>query len=275
MLNDPVLQALRQAGADPNTRGKDGVSRLYGAAAGGHVEEVRFLLESRVDPSILTDYGWAPLHWAAHNGKLECVRLLLEAGANVNQMSDTSKTPLDMARVNQQSLIANILVVAGAKTAQEVYLTRSAVKTEDATETTTTTDDCDEDHDSDSSEAPEFMDVEIVTFLKICLAISNMAESKTEIDQMTKQGVAGWISWQLQVAEDTLEDESLEVSFQRLKIETRENWQQVREELKKRSIEWQEQMKSKMSESDWFWDIIFFDDFDDMAWSSENSSQAG
>ena len=49
---------------------------LYQAAAGGHVEQVRFLLEvCGANPSRQTRYGWAPLHWAAANSKTEVVRV--------------------------------------------------------------------------------------------------------------------------------------------------------------------------------------------------------
>jgi hypothetical protein len=119
------VEILRRAGADPNTRGAEGVTGLYLAAAGGHVEQVKFLLGCGVNPSIRTIYGWAPLHWAAHNGKMECVRLLMDAGSDLNVLSDTSETPLDKARQGGQHVIAEILVEAGAKTAQEVYASKS------------------------------------------------------------------------------------------------------------------------------------------------------
>ncbi|RHZ45041.1 ankyrin repeat domain-containing protein [Aspergillus thermomutatus] len=115
-----VLNALRNAGADPNTRDNWGATGLYPAAAGGNTELVRYLLGTGANPSMQTVFDWAPLHWAAHNGKVDCVRLLIDAGANLSPLSDTTKTPLDMARKNNQWLIADMLIAAGAKTAQEV-----------------------------------------------------------------------------------------------------------------------------------------------------------
>lgn len=91
-----VLSLLRKAGANPNTREVDGVSRIYCAAAGGDLEDVRWLLTNDVNPSLSTNFYWAPLHWAAHNGHLACVEELHKFGADVNPMSDVSTTALDM-----------------------------------------------------------------------------------------------------------------------------------------------------------------------------------
>lgn len=113
-------------------RDRQGVSVLYGAAAGGHIEVARYLLEVGVDPGSQTIYGWAPLHWAAADGHLEVVRLLVEAGANLNPLSDTSKTPLDLARSWKENpnrdLTVKLLVEAGAQSAQEVLASRATRK---------------------------------------------------------------------------------------------------------------------------------------------------
>ena len=114
------MRLLRKAGANPNEQGPLGVTRLYEEAAGGHLDNVRFLLAEGVNPSIQTQFGWAPLHWAAHNNHLSVVLELLRYKADLNPMSDQSTTPLDMARRAKRDLIAQILLDAGAKTAQEV-----------------------------------------------------------------------------------------------------------------------------------------------------------
>lgn len=121
-----VLDLLRRAGADPNTKERWGESKLYSAAAGGNLDEVLILLESGVDPSIRTDFDWTPLHWAASNGFPEVVNALLEAGANINAISDQSKTPLDMSQQSNQTEISRVLVEAGAKTAREVLAQKQA-----------------------------------------------------------------------------------------------------------------------------------------------------
>lgn len=124
-----VLDALVAAGVDPNARDNQGVGVLYGAAAGGHTEVVRYLLDVGVDPGSQTVFGWAPLHWAAADGHFEVVRMLVEAGANLDPLSDTSRTPLDLARTHKdnpnRAVTVQFLEEAGAKSAQEVLAARA------------------------------------------------------------------------------------------------------------------------------------------------------
>ncbi|KAL8952932.1 MAG: hypothetical protein Q9222_001191 [Ikaeria aurantiellina] len=110
-----ILRILLDAGADPSTRGQQGVSELYTAAKDGDVEIVKYMLESGTDPSIQTMYGWAPLRWAASYGYIGCVRLLLEAGADPDVISDQDVTPLDLATRADQSIVIGLLRDAGAK----------------------------------------------------------------------------------------------------------------------------------------------------------------
>ena len=124
-----MLDALIRAGADPNLSDSWGVSVLYGAAAGGHSEIVRYLLEVGINPSKQTSFGWAPLHWAAADGHLDVVRLLVNAKADLSPMSDTSKTPLDMARTHKENpnrdVVVKLLLNAGALSAKEVLAARA------------------------------------------------------------------------------------------------------------------------------------------------------
>ncbi|KAK0727687.1 hypothetical protein B0T26DRAFT_799627 [Lasiosphaeria miniovina] len=115
--NKEILDILLRAGADPSTRGLQGVSPLYEAATNGETELVRFLLESGTNPSIQTEYEWAPLHWAAANGHEECVQLLLDAGADLHVRSDQGVTPLDLATQARQTVVVEKLKNAGATTA--------------------------------------------------------------------------------------------------------------------------------------------------------------
>lgn len=108
--------------ADPNTRGFDGTSALYAAAAGGALEDVKFYLEIGIDPSIKTRFLWTPLHWAASNGHYLCVVELLNAGAEASPLSDTSITPLDMVKGKADRVeIEKALLARGALTASQVY----------------------------------------------------------------------------------------------------------------------------------------------------------
>ncbi|KAE8134500.1 hypothetical protein BDV38DRAFT_255028 [Aspergillus pseudotamarii] len=85
---------------------------LYSAAAGGHYDEVKRLLEQGANPSMRTLFQWTALHWAVGNGHTDIVQLLLDCGADINATSDTGSTPLDMAR---NDMMKGILRQRGAR----------------------------------------------------------------------------------------------------------------------------------------------------------------
>ena len=64
----------------------DGMTLLYIAAAEGHLEVVRLLVESGANKDqSKTDDGATPGFIAAAEGHLEVVRVLVESGANKDQ----------------------------------------------------------------------------------------------------------------------------------------------------------------------------------------------
>ena len=114
------MDLLRKAGADPSTKGLQGVSELYTAAKVGETDIVKSMLESGTDRSVQTSYYWAPLHWAASFGHIECVRLLVVAGADVSVISDQRVTPINLAIQASQDAVAELLSTAGAKKYQDL-----------------------------------------------------------------------------------------------------------------------------------------------------------
>lgn len=84
---------------------------LYRAAAGGHYDDVKRLLEQGADACMRTGFRWTSLHWAASNGHTNVVQLLLSYGADVNAASDTGRKPLGMAKKDE---IRSMLLQAGA-----------------------------------------------------------------------------------------------------------------------------------------------------------------
>jgi ankyrin repeat protein len=83
---------LRQASL--NTR-KEGDTPLHCAAAHGHAEAVRLLVELGANPNIKTGGGWTPLHKAATYCHVSVIQILLSSGADPNVQGDIGEnTPL-------------------------------------------------------------------------------------------------------------------------------------------------------------------------------------
>ena len=75
---------------------------LFVAAQNGHLEVIRFLVESGANRDRgRTDTGGTPLFIAAQRGHLEVVRFLVESGANKDQgRTNDGATPLFTAAQN-------------------------------------------------------------------------------------------------------------------------------------------------------------------------------
>ncbi len=77
-----TLRTLLQAGADPNTKDKDGGTVLMLAAQEGHIECVKALINAGAQVSATNTDGDTALTLAAKQGHSEIVELLQEAGAS-------------------------------------------------------------------------------------------------------------------------------------------------------------------------------------------------
>lgn len=95
-----VVARLIVAGADVHRTGTNGWTPLHMAAARGHVEKARLLIDAGADVNRRTeiDAGETPLMEAARGGHPETVRLLLEYGADPT-LRDTihNRTPAQIA----------------------------------------------------------------------------------------------------------------------------------------------------------------------------------
>lgn len=67
-------------------------SPLFSAAANGHIECVRVLLELGADINSEDNYGATPVWIAAQNGHFDCISLLCELGANVTTTARKDKS---------------------------------------------------------------------------------------------------------------------------------------------------------------------------------------
>ena len=90
---------------------------LRNAAAKGHIEIVRFLLERGADPN-LPEEGIAPhghaLYSAVYNGHYEVAKLLLEHGAYPNPPVESSADALSIALMNKNENMITLLCSYGA-----------------------------------------------------------------------------------------------------------------------------------------------------------------
>ncbi|KAK4183358.1 ankyrin repeat-containing domain protein [Podospora australis] len=106
--NSDTPKAPRVVDDSLNQLDRKGEFPLYRAAAGGHYDEVKSLLDRGANPSMRTRFGWTALHWAAGNKFPDVVRLLLEHGADVNARADVGKLPYHMTT---DEGICNMLMV--------------------------------------------------------------------------------------------------------------------------------------------------------------------
>jgi ankyrin repeat protein len=93
----PLLDWLKDHGADPNSRGLNGDTPLHLAIISDHSSEgriIRSLLLMGADVNAPNDYGDTPLHRAAYHGLTETVRLLLKNKADVSRRAHRGETPL-------------------------------------------------------------------------------------------------------------------------------------------------------------------------------------
>ena len=88
------------------------------AAAWGHTDLVKILLDAGADPNHAADKdGLTALMWSAKHfdEQLEMTQALLEAGANVDEISNYGETALQIAEIYKNPNIVNLLKQYGAK----------------------------------------------------------------------------------------------------------------------------------------------------------------
>ncbi len=112
--HDIILQALLEAGANPNVRCKQQLTALHYAIQGREVFSTKTLLRYGADPSARDEQGWMPLHHAAWDGAGGCVEHLLKAGADVNARVPTGESALQIALERANVNTARELVSMGA-----------------------------------------------------------------------------------------------------------------------------------------------------------------
>jgi len=131
-----IVELLLAHGADTEMRDSEGRSALIDAAASGHAEVARVLVEAGARVGLVEaaalgdsttvkaflsagadldgDLTGSALWWAAGNGQAEAVRLLLDGGADVNARVGRSVTALIQAALMGRTEVVKTLLARGA-----------------------------------------------------------------------------------------------------------------------------------------------------------------
>ncbi|MFC1757482.1 ankyrin repeat domain-containing protein [Planctomycetota bacterium] len=117
--NSELVEFLLKLNADPNVEADDGYTCLLTAIESDAEESaavVQLLLAAGADIHGIGTNGWTPLHMAAARGHVEKCRLLINAGADVNRRKeiDASETPLMEAAFSGQPETTQLLLEFGA-----------------------------------------------------------------------------------------------------------------------------------------------------------------
>ena len=120
--NLDFVKALLRYEANTEARGTikddgeviEGCTALWVAAAKGHFDVVRLLIEQNADVDGRTSTNSTPLRAAAFDGRLDIVRYLVENRADVNARNDFNSTPLMVTCYKGHPNVATYLVKHGA-----------------------------------------------------------------------------------------------------------------------------------------------------------------
>ncbi|HEY9151462.1 MAG TPA: ankyrin repeat domain-containing protein [Anaerolineales bacterium] len=109
--NLETARYLINSGARVNSPSQNemNVTPLHSAAAGGHTELVKLLLEHGANPNAVQKSGFTPLHAAAQNGDVQSIHALLFHGADADIKSAEGKTPLDYAAEGNKTKAVELL----------------------------------------------------------------------------------------------------------------------------------------------------------------------
>lgn len=109
-----LAKALIAAGADPSLRANNaqGVGPIHAAVARGDLASLEALLEAGGDPNLPQQQGVTPLHSAAHTGNAAAVELLLRHGAAPAARDEQGGSAADHAREMGFAALAERLAMA-------------------------------------------------------------------------------------------------------------------------------------------------------------------
>lgn len=109
-----MVNALLEAGADPNIADSGGRTPLIWAADSRQKAIVDALLKANAKPNIADEFGRTALYWAAYRGDRDIAKALIDTGANPNIANQFGVTPLIEATIHKYKEIVNVLIAASA-----------------------------------------------------------------------------------------------------------------------------------------------------------------
>lgn len=114
--------AIGECLSRPRSVSFDPTAKLYTAAAENDTAELERVLDAgKAEPNCLYLSGIAPLHVAAAEGHLETIKILVNYGANINILGAEGCSPLEFALRGAHFDCAAFLIKVGAETKKIVH----------------------------------------------------------------------------------------------------------------------------------------------------------
>lgn len=113
LFADDIVASLSNIKDNLNFDTSQDAMDMIDAVAAGDELRVNALLNAGIDPDITDVEGWTPLMWAVQNADTEMLRILLEAGADPNILNYYEEIALDFAIYQNNVEVINTLLLAG------------------------------------------------------------------------------------------------------------------------------------------------------------------
>lgn len=106
---ESLAKHLAFIACDPNSRDENGDTLLTIAAANGHLDCVKLLIDCHASVNEYNNDGTTALMWAAREGHADCVDLLVDSDADLNLRDSDGATALMWADCNGHTVCAKLL----------------------------------------------------------------------------------------------------------------------------------------------------------------------
>ena len=114
--NTKAIEALVDAGADPNAQDGSGRTPLHVAVTNRHAAAIGALLAAGAHPQIRDADGSTPLHAAVRGGEVTAIEVLVAVGVEIDAKDRQNYTPLHWAARSGRTGAINALLAAGRGT---------------------------------------------------------------------------------------------------------------------------------------------------------------